>query len=155
MLKTKTPLRRKSPLKGGSAMKSRKPMKRKGKHGKKAMTADERERRNRCVGAGCVACWLNRKMPYQDAVKVCAPVAAEYHHFKDGDRRISHSHAYALCGWHHRGLPPWGMTSKSETAEKLGPSLAEDANGFHARYGDDATLLAFQNRILASIYGAE
>ena len=106
----------------------------------KPMNAEERERRNRCVAIGCVACLL-------DGNGYCGPV--EYHHFIVAGERAGHFYGVALGKWHHQG-DSVGYLTRNEMEVRFGPSLKHNARGFHARYGTDQELLDHTNRIIGA-----
>jgi hypothetical protein len=84
----------------------------------------------------------------------------EVHHLLDGGVRRGHAFTVGLCPWHHRGVihifnPPDVYERNPDENRiakmniKYGPSLYHDAHSFHALYGSDDELLAFQNELLA------
>ena len=100
-----------------------------------------KEQKNRMMAikeAGCLACKLLKPERYS---------YAEADHLKSGNRRIGHDHTIALCPWHHRMVPPEGMTFK-QAREILGPSKAEGSKPFHARFGSEQFLLEMQRDLL-------
>lgn len=103
-----------------------------------APTKDEKRRMSRILEIGCICC-------LHDGHKSIYPV--EVHHLLDGGVRIGHHATIANCCWHHRGVPPAGFNQKGAT-EVCGPSLALDGKAYHAHYGKDSALLAFQEFIL-------
>jgi hypothetical protein len=72
---------------------------------------------------------------------------ADVHHLLSGGRRRGHQFTIPLSAWHHRGVPPDGM-SRKEAERYLGPSLAHSPRAFRAEFGDDETLLATVNKLL-------
>lgn len=84
---------------------------------------------------GCIAC---RKEGH-------GFIPAEKHHLLttglhgNGERR-GEQFTIGLCPWHHRGIKTQGAT---------GPSLYHNPRAFRDCYGDDETLLAEQNRLIA------
>lgn len=107
----------------------------------KSPTKAERERFRRIAEIGCVACHqLGR---YR---------VAEAHHLLSGHRRIGHSSVVALCEWHHRAIPPSGMSQQAATAV-LGPSLALLPRLFRQTFGADSELLIETNRRIAAARG--
>lgn len=103
-----------------------------------APTKAERARFERIVDAGCCAC----RQIHADWLR---PV--EVHHLLDGGVRRGHHATVALCAWHHRGVPHTGFTQKAAT-DYFGPSLALDGKSFKAQYGDDESLLKFQELLI-------
>ena len=104
----------------------------------KPATREEKRRFEAIVEAGCCAC----RQAHPDWLR---PV--EIHHLLDGGVRRGHSYSVGLCSHHHRGVPPNGFTQKS--AESFfGPSLAVNGKAFRAMYGDDESLLKFQELLL-------
>lgn len=103
-----------------------------------APTKDEKRRMSAILEIGCVCCIM-------DGHESIYPV--EVHHLLDGGVRIGHSATIAACSWHHRGVPPAGFNQRGAT-RLCGPSLALDGKAFHAQYGPDKGLLAFQEHLL-------
>lgn len=103
-----------------------------------APTKAERIRMAAIVERGCVACLTE----HDESLN---PV--EVHHLLDGGVRRGHRFTVALCRYHHRGIPPDPLNQR-EAENFLGPNLYHDGKGFHARFGDDDELLAFQESIL-------
>ena len=68
--------------------------------------------------------------------------SAEFHHITDRGRRVGHQYGLPLCEWHHRGLPPAGMTAPL-AREQLGPSLAEGKASFESTFGTEAELYGY------------
>jgi len=104
----------------------------------KKATKEEIKRMDTISSLGCIACIL-------DGALVVNP--GEIHHLIDGGKRIGHHATVSLCSFHHRGIPPDGM-STNEATEMFGPSLALNGRAFRERYKKDAELLAFQNSLL-------
>jgi len=113
----------------------------------KSPTKAHRERWNRIRALGCIACRQN------EPPVVLWP--CEIHHLLDCGRRIGHDASVGLCAFHHRGSPPGNMESVKRSTEQFGPSLFHDGKGFHARYGTDKALLAYQNELLSHPEGSE
>ncbi len=126
----------------------------------KAATKTEKARMARIVELGCVAC---RK----EGLRTNACGFPTAHHLLDGGVRRGHAFTICLGRWHHQGDPPQRLdgeaakflgTVPSHPAVKrcvtggatkfFGPSLYHDARAFHARYGSDDELLAYQNKLL-------
>lgn len=74
--------------------------------------------------------------------------APDIHHLLEAGRRLGHDQTIALCPWHHRGVAH-SHAAPSLMEHLKGPSLAIDSRAFHARYGDDQSLLDMQNERLA------
>jgi hypothetical protein len=72
----------------------------------------------------------------------------EAHHTLIGGRRRGHMYVVSLGAWHHRGqlLPGWSVKMMTEL---FGPSLANGSKPFHAAFGDDESLLAETEQLLA------
>ena len=85
----------------------------------------------------CVAC-------HQRGVSSWCP---EVHHLLSGGRRIGHMATVGLCSWHHRSVIAFGC-SGAEMRDHFGPSLNEGSKPFHAEFGSDPELLAYQNALL-------
>lgn len=107
----------------------------------------------RVKAAGCLACWKNhwRKNPGYSFAAVFDWIAlppCEAHHPKDGNRRRGRAEVFGLCLWHHQGDPVDVGGSIKRATEQQGPSLHHDARSFHAEYGTDDELLAFQAELL-------
>jgi hypothetical protein len=69
------------------------------------------------------------------------------HHLTKSGRTISQDATVCLCRWHHLGEVTGYITS-SLAKIGFGPSLAKGSKPFHARYGDNAALLEYQNKLL-------
>ena len=104
----------------------------------KPATREEKRRFEAIVEIGCICCIHDGHEPIRPA---------EVHHLLDGGVRRGHSLSIANCSWHHRGVPPSGFNQKQATAF-IGPSLALDGKAYHAHYGSDGDLLAFQEFLL-------
>lgn len=103
-----------------------------------APTKDEKRRMAAIIEIGCCAC-------RQHHPESLYPV--EVHHLLDGGVRRGHAFTVALCAWHHRGVSPRDFNQKQATGF-FGPSLCLDGKAFKAEYGDDKSLLAFQEHLL-------
>jgi hypothetical protein len=107
-----------------------------------AWSDQEAARARRIREIGCLACHLEGlgRRPTQ------------IHHLTEtgrhGGRRRGHAQTVGLCPWHHQGHPLEGLTA-SETALRLGPSLAHQPRAFRERYGRDDDLLTAQELALA------
>lgn len=108
------------------------------KHSTGRPTKADRERFDALLRIGCLAC-LQRVQQY------CIP---EIHHLLSGNRRRGHQYTIPLCSYHHRRVPigPMGL---HEHRNLLGPSLAEEPRAFRQEFGDDETLLATANELIA------
>lgn len=118
--------------------------------GNRPMTLDQRLRVFDAKELACVACsvWAGAgQMPDGHIETAC-----EYNHAKSGNIRIGHEAGFALCQWHHRGVPRqmWGA---KRTRAHYGPSLMDGSDLFHRTYGSDEELIALQNAILAAVHG--
>ena len=112
------------------------------RHSTRAPTKAEREHLAAVKALPCVACsHLCIAGPY-----VCGPT--EVHHLLSGNKRRGHMFVLPLGRYHHRGEPLDGMSARAMRALH-GPSLARQSKLFHAWYGDDASLLARVNAMLA------
>ncbi len=103
-------------------------------------TKAEKLRMALIVELGCVACRQFRR-------DWLTPMTV--HHLTDCGRRRGHRFTVGLCHWHHQGYAPGGMSQK-EAAKRFGPSIVK-ANGeetFADRYGDDDSLLRFQELLI-------
>jgi hypothetical protein len=80
--------------------------------------------------------------------------STEEHHLnvggKAGQKRRGNEYSIPLCGHHHRGEPPEGMTA-TDAYVILGPSLARNSVQFRCEYGSDDALLAETNEQLRSV----
>ena len=96
------------------------------------MTRDQR-RFMRLQDIGCLCC-LKEGYP---------GVPVDVHHIVDkGYREHSGGHAATLplCPWHHRGVPPGGL-SIDEALFRVGPSLALHKKRFVETFGTERHLL--------------
>lgn len=93
----------------------------------------------------CLACEIE---------DVPQPNVTEAHHQNAGghagQKRLGDDHQVPLCGWHHRGVRPVGMSCEAMT-HLYGPSLALDPRQFRFAYGDDAAQLAATHFKLAQL----
>jgi len=79
----------------------------------------------------------------------CGRQPVEIHHIVDKGYRAhsgGHQATIPLCEWHHRGMPV-GVWTVTETAARLGPSMALSKRQWNVRYGGERELLAKVNRI--------
>ncbi len=94
----------------------------------------------------CIACSLDEHYPQ------CG--VTEAHHCNEqelaGHRRVGDHAQVPLGSWHHRGVPPRGM-SREDARRAFGPSLALHQKQFRERYGNDALLLAITAEQLAKL----
>lgn len=93
---------------------------------------------------GCIACRMDG---------TAYKIEAEKHHLlttglHGNGKRLGEDYTLGLCTWHHRGVPFWGHTEE-ECIEAYGPSYGGQAREFREKYGDDETLLAYQNKLIA------
>lgn len=146
-LQARTGLRQKSPKNITTAItKPRKPMRQSRSTGKP--TNAQAWRLVTIKKLGCICCMLNaaRWMPVPSR-GVC-----EAHHLLSGGRRRGHDFTIGLCAWHHRAVPimspPMGVTMGTHI---YGPTVAMGSKPFHAFYGTDDELLAFQNALLDEV----
>ncbi len=71
----------------------------------------------------------------------------QYHHTKSGNIRRGHLAGFAMCEWHHEGIPPQGF-DKYTAETRWGPSLKGGSRTFHETYGSDDELIEIQQLIL-------
>lgn len=109
----------------------------------KPATKAEREHLAAVKALPCVACIIDDRFT---ELTVCGPT--EVHHLLSGNKRRGHMFVLPLGRYHHRGEPLDGMSARAMRALH-GPSLARQSKLFHAWYGDDASLLARVNAMLA------
>ncbi len=81
-------------------------------------------------------------------------VPAEVHHLLTTQRhgtgkRRGEQFTIALNPWSHRGVPFGGWTAE-QCRKELGPSYAREPRLFREQFGDDETLLAKQNELIAT-----
>lgn len=72
----------------------------------------------------------------------------EAHHLLSGGIRRGHGFIVGLCPHHHRNQPFVQGWSYAQHREKLGPSLLNEAEAFHAEFGSDEELLEKQETAL-------
>ncbi len=93
----------------------------------------------------CLACEIE-DMPQ--------PNSTEAHHQNAGghagQKRLGDEYQVPLCGWHHRGVRPVGMSIDAMT-RLYGPSLALDSKQFRFAYGSDSHQLAMTRFKLAQL----
>lgn len=99
-------------------------------------TKDEAARMDAIKHGPCVAC-------HQRGLPSYCP---EIHHLLSGGRRIGHLATVGLCAWHHRAVIAFGCTG-ADMRSHFGPSLNEGSKPFHAEFGSDADLLAYQDAL--------
>lgn len=85
---------------------------------------------------GCVACL---SLGYEG-------VPCDIHHILRGGRRVSHDFVVGLCCWHHRGIPPEGMTN-SQAETHTGPSLAHNKKAFIKAFGTEQELYEISEQL--------
>lgn len=108
-------------------------------HSTSKPTKAEAARMDAIKAGPCVAC-------HQRGVASWCP---EVHHLLSGGRRIGHMATVGLCAWHHRAVIAFGCTG-AEMRDHFGPSLNEGSRLFHAEFGSDPELLAYQNALLGT-----
>lgn len=102
--------------------------------GNKPQTKAESIHIDRVKRAGCVCC-IAQGYPHDPD----GPMA-EAHHLLSGGIRRGHGKTVGLCPFHHRGqsyLQGWTL---ADHRARLGPSLMDGSDTFHAHFGDDDTL---------------
>lgn len=99
-------------------------------------TDEELARMGKIRELGCLCCWMLPE--YQ---------MAEAHHITDFSQRKGHRFTVALCPWHHRGVPFFGL-SRSECVKWYGCCLSDGSRPFRDRWGTFESLLQFQERLL-------
>jgi hypothetical protein len=67
-----------------------------------------------------------------------------------GQKRRGNEYSIPLGAWHHRGVPPEGMTADM-ASRTYGPSLARSSKLFRFTYGSDDQLLALTNLKLQAV----
>ena len=106
-------------------------------------TPDQQSRQDKCRAAGCIAC----KQDGTYFIAWAAQIHPEIHHLTVSGRQIGQDATVCLCSWHHRGIcVPNARTSEMERL--YGPSLAKGSKTFHARYGSNDELLAYQAKVI-------
>lgn len=89
---------------------------------------------------GCLPCLM----------KGLGHVNVDVHHLIEGGRRLGHGYTIGLDPWHHRGIPPEGMTIK-QAEEIAGPSLALNKKAFVAEFGTEMELWEATNEAIEMI----
>lgn len=98
-------------------------------------TKEEKKKIRICTQEiGCVPCLL----------RGLGNNPADWHHVLRGGRRVSHSHGFANCPYHHRGIIPLGFTEK-QVKEVMGPSMAKNPKDFEEIFGTQDELIDVQN----------
>lgn len=96
----------------------------------------------------CIACTK------QGVLVQCG--VTEAHHLnlggRAGQKRRGDDYQIPLGTWHHRGVPPAGM-SRSQALHYFGPSLASHSKAFRSIFGVDEVLLADTNEQLLKLFG--
>lgn len=105
--------------------------------GGKSLTIADVERRRQIHAGNCMAC-------EQRGIDLSNSGYIQWHHTA-GKKR--HDLTCGLCQWHHMARPMFDMTHQ-QCRDYYGPSLAEGSKPFYAEFGNNADLLAMQNRIL-------
>jgi hypothetical protein len=91
---------------------------------------------------GCICC----------LVEGLGHVAPDIHHIVDnGYRRLSggHKSTIPLCPFHHRAVPPNGMTA-AEAEACMGPSMKLNKKKFIEKYGTERSLLTSVDLLIRS-----
>lgn len=88
------------------------------------------------LDTGCVCC----------RIKGLGYVQPDIHHLTL--RKRCHDETIGLCPWHHRGYTEGRSVAAFE--DMFGPSLAQGSKPFHAAFGSDEQLLAYQNELLST-----
>lgn len=106
------------------------------KRGPKTATAADKARFAAIKDIGCIAC-----RAYGFGFRPC-----DVHHLtvggKHGAPRRGHAYTIGLCPPHHTGTP-------DNYGPIRGPSYAKAPRAFRATFGDDDSLLAKQNELIA------
>lgn len=63
-----------------------------------------------------------------------------------GQERLGDDHTIGLCPWHHVGEPIG--PSQEECRRIFGPSMKHQPVAFRKVFGDDASLLRYQNELI-------
>ena len=104
-------------------------------------TAAQRARFDAIKDAGCIACRIHWGRDN---------VTAEIHHLtvggRHGQKRRGHDFTIGLCHWHHRG--EWYVGTAEQMEQLFGPSYAREPRKFREVFGDDDTLLDYQNSLI-------
>ncbi len=108
--------------------------------GGKALNLADESRRRKIHAGNCMAC-------EQRGIDLAGSGYVQWHHLDGKTKPGSHQKTIGLCLWHHQGRPMFDA-SHALCREYYGPSLAEGSKPFHAEFGSDDELLAFQNAIL-------
>lgn len=140
-LVTPKPLVRKTPLVASS-----KPMRQFRKNrrpGNSAQTKAESVHVAAVKAAGCICCIKRGYAWGEDGAQ------AEAHHLLSGSIRKGHEDTVGLCNYHHRGVKAVDGWSIEMHRRLLGPSLMDGSVPFHATFGSDEDLMAFQRELLA------
>ena len=106
--------------------------------GGKSLTKSDLARREAIHAGNCMAC-------AQLGIDMSGSGYVQWHHTAG---RKHHDRTCGLCQWHHLGRPMFELTTQ-QCRERYGPSLiADGSKPFHARFGDNPSLLARQNALL-------
>ena len=135
----RTSLSRKTPLAARSTLKTT--TKLKGGRSTGKPTKAQVKRFEAIVAIGCIAC-LQRLRTY---------TPCEVHHLnvcsQQGGKRRGHDFTVGLCCWHHRA-DPMGYP-KEYMYQHCGPTWAHHKREFILLFGNDDSLLAYQNDLIA------
>jgi hypothetical protein len=115
------------------------------KHSTGKPTKAEEKRFQALHKIGCIAC-----------LKLHLGSVCEIHHIVDrGTRKASGGHmaTLPLCLWHHRGIPPTGI-SEAYWERIYGPSFALNKKAFIERFGNERTLLEEVDELIARRFAA-
>lgn len=135
-------------LKRYSALRTKKLSLRRVAHSTPCPTEDDRQRFAAMKEIGCLACRMNRDRGI--ATASFGTKQLEIHHQLSGGRRIGHHATVCLCHYHHQGSRlPFVHEGYTAHAAIFGPSFGREPRAFRAMYGDDGTLLAHQDALLA------
>jgi len=86
---------------------------------------------------GCIPCWI-------EGIK---NEPCQIQHVLSGGRRVSHSHSYGSCPWHHEGQPKNDLTIE-QAYGIFGPSRKHHKREFTEKYGTEGELIEFQNQAI-------
>lgn len=109
-------------------------------------TPDQQARQDRARELGCIACALNTVRGEAFFGGECG--RPEIHHLTKSGRQIGQNETVCLGAWHHRAILLPHAKNSNEMTMCCGPSLAKGSKPFHARYGSNEELLAYQNKLL-------
>ena len=139
---------KRTPIRRFKALRTKRPSLRRVAHSTKPPTAADLQRFEVMREIGCLACLMNRERGI--ATATFGKRWLEIHHQLSGGRRIGHHATVCLCHYHHQGKRlPFTTAGYTEQAAVFGPSFEREPRLFRAMYGDDQTLLAHQEALLA------